>query len=191
MLDYEDLIRATRTLLADASAAWVHFKLDGGIDHLLVDEAQDTSPDQWEIVQALTAEFFALEQLNDSRVRTVFAVGDEKQSIYSFQGADPRQFAAMREHFESHATKSGREWTESTLEVSFRSAPAILETVDAVFAAPGERKALTSGGSEVRQPRGARECAGAGRALAHDHAHQHRNRSAPRLDGACRLASAE
>src|SRR5262249_39952689 len=81
-LDYEDLIRKTRELLADTSAAWVHFKLDGGIDHLLVDEAQDTSPDQWEIVKALTSEFFALEATQDARGRTVFAVGDEKQSIY-------------------------------------------------------------------------------------------------------------
>ncbi len=72
-------------------APWVLFKLDGGLDHLLIDEAQDTNPDQWRVVQALTAEFFAGTGARDRR-RTVFAVGDAKQSIFSFQGADPQAF---------------------------------------------------------------------------------------------------
>ncbi|MFO1187119.1 MAG: UvrD-helicase domain-containing protein [Alphaproteobacteria bacterium] len=131
-LDYEDLIAAMLRLLSDASAQWVQFKLDGGIDHLLVDEAQDTSPAQWAIIRKLTEEFFAHEGARESRLRTVFAVGDEKQSIYSFQGADPRMFAEMRAHFEGEASRAGRAWTKAALEASFRSSPEILTVVDKV-----------------------------------------------------------
>ena len=100
LLDYDDLIDKTLDLLSNVSAAWVHYKLDRGIDHVLIDEAQDTSPKQWEIVKALVAEFFAGAGARE-RKRTIFAVGDEKQSIFSFQGAAPREFAAMRAYFEA------------------------------------------------------------------------------------------
>ncbi len=91
-LDYDDLIVATRRLLESAeSAAWVLYKLDGGIDHVLVDEAQDTNPDQWEVIRSLTEEFFAGESAVTDRDRTIFAVGDTKQSIFGFQRADPAQ----------------------------------------------------------------------------------------------------
>ena len=99
LLDYEDLIDKTLALLNNVSAAWVHYKLDRGIHHVLIDEAQDTSPKQWAIIKALVAEFFAGKGAHDRR-RTIFAVGDEKQSIFSFQGAAPREFAEMRGHFE-------------------------------------------------------------------------------------------
>ena len=59
LLDYDDLIDKTLALLGEDRAAWVHYKLDHGIDHVLIDEAQDTSPKQWEIIRRLTAEFFA------------------------------------------------------------------------------------------------------------------------------------
>ena len=91
LLDYDDLIDRTRTLLFDPGAAWVLYKLDGGLDHLLLDEVQDTAPQQWRIAHALTEEFFAGAGARD-RTRTVFAVGDRKQSIYSFQGADTAEF---------------------------------------------------------------------------------------------------
>ncbi len=134
-MDYDDLILAARDLLAkDGAVAWVLYKLDGGIDHVLIDEAQDTSPDQWAVVAALTGEFFAGRGVYD-RVRTVFAVGDVKQSIYGFQGADPRAFTAMRHHFAGLAGAVGH-WDEVPLEVSFRSTRAVLTAVDAVFA-PG------------------------------------------------------
>ena len=85
-LDYEDLIAKTASLLREArSASWVLFKLDRGIDHILVDEAQDTSPEQWQIIEALAQEFFSGSGQREE-MRTLFAVGDEKQSIYSFQG---------------------------------------------------------------------------------------------------------
>ncbi len=88
-LDYDDLIVKTQNLLSRAdAAAWVLYKIDGGIDHILVDEAQDTNPAQWSIIEALAAEFFAGSGASD-KLRTLFAVGDEKQSIYSFQGAEP------------------------------------------------------------------------------------------------------
>ena len=111
LLDYDDLIIRSRQLLeAEGRAAWVLFKLDGGIDHILIDEAQDTNPDQWRVVAALADEFFAGfgsrdEALEEARLptRSIFAVGDVKQSIYSFQGAEPQAFEGMRRYFNQRA----------------------------------------------------------------------------------------
>ena len=133
LLDYDDLIESALGLLRTYSAAWVHYKLDRGIDHVLIDEAQDTSPPQWGLVEALTQEFFAGEGAGEA-VRTLFAVGDPKQSIYRFQGADPAGFGRMRGEFEQRATGAGRRWEDVPLEVSFRAAPVLLEAVDMVFA---------------------------------------------------------
>ena len=136
LMDYDDLILAARDLLAKPGVApWVLFKLDGGIDHVLIDEAQDTNPDQWAVVAALTEEFFAGQGARDV-LRTVFAVGDAKQSIYSFQRADPREFERMRQSFARHVPASGGQWDEVALNLSFRSTSAVLEAVNAVFA-PG------------------------------------------------------
>lgn len=154
-LDYDDLIGAMLRLLSDTSAQWVQFKLDGGIDHLLVDEAQDTSPTQWEIIARLTDEFFAHEAEREGRLRTVFAVGDEKQSIYSFQGADPLKFDEMRAHFEEKARAAGREWTKAALEASFRSVQEILDVVDRVCEPAEVRRAL-SGSERAVQHRAVR-----------------------------------
>ena len=133
LLDYDDLIESALGLLRTYSAAWVHYKLDRGIDHVLIDEAQDTSPPQWGLVEALTQEFFAGEGAGEA-VRTLFAVGDPKQSIYRFQGADPAGFGRMRGEFERRATGAGQRWEDVPLEVSFRAAPVLLEAVDTVFA---------------------------------------------------------
>lgn len=136
LMDYDDLILAARDLLAKPGAApWVLYKLDGGIDHVLIDEAQDTNPDQWAVVEKLTEEFFAGRGARET-IRTVFAVGDAKQSIYSFQRADPREFERMRAVFAAHVPAAGQKWDEVALNLSFRSAPAVLEAVNAVFA-PG------------------------------------------------------
>ncbi|GIL39939.1 double-strand break repair helicase AddA [Roseiterribacter gracilis] len=141
-LDYEDLIATTGALLArDGVAAWVLFKLDGGIEHVLVDEAQDTNPAQWRIVQALTDEFFVGLGAVD-RPRTVFAVGDEKQSIFSFQGADPNEFARMRQHFADRTREIERPLREVPLNVSFRSTEPVLRLVDRVFADDAARKGV-------------------------------------------------
>ncbi len=135
VLDYADLIARARSLLQHSpSAAWVLYKLDPGLDHILVDEAQDTSPEQWAVIGALCEEFFAGSGAR-KQPRTVFAVGDPKQSIYSFQGADPAGFTAMRRHFARQLGEAaGGTFTSIRLDRSFRSAPAVLEAVDRVFA---------------------------------------------------------
>ncbi|MBL6853688.1 MAG: double-strand break repair helicase AddA, partial [Alphaproteobacteria bacterium] len=155
-LDYDDLIVKTHRLLQHSEAAtWVLYKLDGGIEHVLIDEAQDTSPEQWGIVRALTAEFFAGEGVEASRngksvTRTVFAVGDEKQSIFSFQGADPAQFDRNRQLFRNAAANAGREFLEQPLIQSRRSAPQVLQFVDAVFKPDEARAGLTSDTAAIR-----------------------------------------
>ncbi len=133
VLDFDDLIDRARTLLAlPGTAAWVLWRLDGGLDHILVDEAQDTSPAQWQVIQALSEEFFAGAGARDV-ARTIFVVGDEKQSIYSFQGADPAEFGAKGTHYQRVLTDIGAELQRCDLLYSFRSAQPILTLVDAVF----------------------------------------------------------
>jgi ATP-dependent helicase/nuclease subunit A len=149
-LDYDDLILHTRALLSTRSATqWVLYKLDGGIEHVLVDEAQDTSPDQWEVIRRLTGEFFtgfsAREDRSDDHplpTRTVFAVGDAKQSIYSFQRADPRGFSDMRDHYCAAVEGAGAEFRDVELHHSFRSTAPVLGVVDNVFAASPARDGL-------------------------------------------------
>jgi ATP-dependent helicase/nuclease subunit A len=148
VLDYDDLIEETRALLSNAEAAqWVLYKLDGGIDHVLIDEAQDTSPEQWEIVKALTADFFTGEGRERRIPRTIFAVGDEKQSIFSFQGADPRQFDLNRRYFAELAHDAGAGFRDQPLIVSRRSAPDVLAFVDEVFR--GSDHGLTFSGAAI------------------------------------------
>ncbi|MBN8896937.1 MAG: UvrD-helicase domain-containing protein, partial [Rhodospirillales bacterium] len=133
LVDYDDLIGRTSDLLVHPGAAWVLYKLDGGLDHLLLDEVQDTAPAQWRIAHALTEEFFA--GTGDSEtVRTVFAVGDRKQSIYSFQGADAEEFDQSRDLLRTRVTRAKRPWRDTGLDVSFRSTAPVLALVDAVFA---------------------------------------------------------
>jgi ATP-dependent helicase/nuclease subunit A len=145
LLDYDDLIYLARDLLAGpGSVAWVQFKLDGGIDHLLVDEAQDTNPEQWQVIRALSEEFFAGEGAREQN-RTIFAVGDAKQSIFSFQRARPETFAEMRDHFAERAGQAEQDWADVSLDVSFRSVPAVLQAVDAVFAEPDAQGGVQGG----------------------------------------------
>jgi len=149
VLDYDDLIVKTLALLEKGDAAqWVLYKLDNGIDHILIDEAQDTSPEQWRIVRKLAEEFFAGEG-RARGTRTIFAVGDEKQSIFSFQGADPSQFDINRHHFERLAAMSEQAFVDQPLVTSRRSAPEILAFVDTVFADAAARVGLTSRGQEI------------------------------------------
>lgn len=144
LLDFEDLIVRTANLLARAGAsAWVRYKLDQGIDHILIDEAQDTSPVQWAVVRLLADEFFAGQSAREPN-RTVFAVGDEKQSIYSFQGADPAGFAAARDHFATVIGQAEKTFAPVELTASFRSTQTVLEAIDHVFAVPETRAGLTT-----------------------------------------------
>jgi len=147
-LDFADLIEKTCALLhSRPAAAWVLYKLDGGIDHILVDEAQDTAPDQWRIVRALTEEFFSGEGVDPEAVRTrnMFVVGDQKQSIYSFQGAQPEllnhEFAFHRDR----ATGAGFGFEKVDLLTSWRSTPQVLSFVDAVFSPPELAQAVQPG----------------------------------------------
>lgn len=151
-LDYDDLIVATRRLLEGAeSAAWVLYKLDGGIDHVLVDEAQDTNPDQWEVIRRLTEEFFVGEGAVD-RSRTIFAVGDTKQSIFGFQRADPRKLKEMREWFGERSRIAEKMFVPVDLNVSFRSTPAVLDAVDWVFSEPDAARGVAEPGDVIHLP---------------------------------------
>jgi len=145
LLDYDDLILTAQRLLERREAAqWVLYKLDGGLDHVLIDEAQDTSPEQWAIVTRLTEEFFAGAGIDKDakNPRTIFAVGDEKQSIFSFQGAEPREFEIHRRYF---ADRIGDEaFADERLDVSRRSVPEVLRFVDQVFSTPEARAGVVS-----------------------------------------------
>ncbi len=147
VLDFEDLIERANDLLTLSDAApWVLFKLDGGFDHILIDEGQDTSPAQWKLVEPLQSEFFSGAGAAEKE-RTVFAVGDFKQSIYSFQGADPAHFLRESQALASRAAASGKGYAAPTLSMSFRSTPDVLRAVDATF--DGLHVAADAGAGEV------------------------------------------
>ena len=144
LLDYDDLIDKTRVLLTRVEAAWVHYKLDLGIDHVLIDEAQDTSPRQWDVIERLVAEFATGEGAREPLRRTIFAVGDDKQSIFSFQGALPEAFAEKRRSFKRRYDEAGLRFLPVELKYSFRSSPVVLEAVDLVFRQPAAYQGLTT-----------------------------------------------
>ncbi|MGH6771639.1 MAG: double-strand break repair helicase AddA [Xanthobacteraceae bacterium] len=144
LLDYDDLIAKTRDLLTRVGAAWVHYKLDLGIDHLLIDEAQDTSPEQWDIVRRLVTEFAAGAGARGTLRRTIFAVGDDKQSIFSFQGAVPREFDEMHRSFKKTFESAGANWLPVRLEHSFRSNDSVLTAVEHVFREHAVYRSVTS-----------------------------------------------
>ncbi|WP_032113152.1 UvrD-helicase domain-containing protein [Candidatus Paracaedibacter symbiosus] len=133
LLDYEDLIEKTINLLTQPEISpWILYKLDGGIQHLLVDEAQDTNPDQWRVILALTEDFLTPHKKH----RTIFVVGDVKQSIYSFQGASPRDFITLRDWYRQKCEAIGQTWLDIDLCVSFRSTPEVLSVVDRIVNQP-------------------------------------------------------
>jgi ATP-dependent helicase/nuclease subunit A len=137
-VDFDDLIETTVALLREANMAeWIRYKLDQSIDHVLVDEAQDTNRNQWLIVNALVEDYFAGLGARDDRVRTLFAVGDVKQAIFGFQGTSPRAFMTARDGFRARALIAGQDFHELPLAQSFRSTPPVLDAVDAVLAEIG------------------------------------------------------
>ena len=149
LMDYGSLILRSNDLLRDPGAAWVLFKLDHGLDHLLLDEVQDTAPAQWTIAGSLTAEFFAGLGARDEAgigTRTVFAVGDRKQSIFGFQGADLRSFDEWRGRLSAQVRAAGLGWHDGALDVSFRSTVPVLNLVDAVFADPEAARGVVEPG---------------------------------------------
>ncbi|KPF73240.1 hypothetical protein IP69_00250 [Bosea sp. AAP35] len=147
LLDYDDLIAKTRSLLSRVEAAWVLYKLDAGIDHILLDEAQDTSDAQWAILRQLAEEFSAGGRDLGEKPRTVFVVGDEKQSIYGFQGAAPAAFNQQRRELGQRIAEAKQRFEPISLNTSFRSAPDIMQAVDAVFAVSEHARGLVFDGS--------------------------------------------
>ncbi|MFP3544968.1 double-strand break repair helicase AddA [Rhizobium sp. SIMBA_035] len=148
-LDFEDLITRTADLLTKSGIGpWIHYKLDQGIDHILVDEAQDTSPIQWSVIQSLAEDFFSGESARPV-IRTLFAVGDEKQSIYSFQGARPERFSEESKRTQRKVQASGQQFTPVRLPLSFRSTSDVLAAVDHVFTPPENARGLSAEGEPV------------------------------------------
>ncbi|WP_375673055.1 double-strand break repair helicase AddA [Bartonella sp. TS82HLJMH] len=141
-LDFDDLIERTLHLLQRKGASqWVHYKLDRGLDHILLDEAQDTNPEQWQIIQLLAQEFFS-GYSQRTNIRTLFAVGDEKQSIYSFQGAAPENFAENGRIIQKKVQQTNQQFEKIQLHYSFRSTADVLKSVDIVFETPENYKGL-------------------------------------------------
>src|SRR5262249_52992115 len=133
-LDYDDLIDRALDMLRRTTSGWVHYKLDQGVDHVLVDEAQDTSPKQWEIISHIVEDFASGAGARSSVTRTIFAVGDEKQSIFSFQGAAPHEFDRWHRQFRREFEQAELRWDKDIrLSFSFRSGLTILNAVDEVF----------------------------------------------------------
>jgi ATP-dependent helicase/nuclease subunit A len=148
--DFNDLIEWTRELLRQRGMGeWVRYKLDRQVDHVLVDEAQDTNAAQWEIIEHLVEEFFSGSSEAEGRVRTLFMVGDFKQAIYGFQGTDPRRFREAREAFKRRAgtlstgddlfsyQRRAQEFRDLSIAASFRSAQPVLDVVDALIETVG------------------------------------------------------
>ncbi len=140
VLDFEDLVARAAELLAQERVPWVLFKLDQRLEHLLVDEAQDTSPRQWQVIEALLGEFLAGEGAHEG-LRTFFVVGDDKQSIYSFQGADVDNFRAAQGRLGARAEAAGHPFADLRLNRSFRSTEAVLSVVDQLYARVPEVRA--------------------------------------------------
>jgi len=141
-VDFDDLIRATIDLLGQPGMGeWVRYKLDQVTEHILIDEAQDTNPEQWSIIRALADEFFAGLGAHDERLRTLFTVGDYKQAIFGFQGTHPIYFQAAERHFGGLAEDAqgpdgeGLRFDRLSLTHSFRSTLPVLEFVDAAIEA--------------------------------------------------------
>ena len=144
VIDYDDLIVLTKNLFSGSQRDWVLFKLDFKIDHILVDEAQDTSPEQWDIILTLADEFFSgYTHRNTNIARTLFVVGDTKQSIYSFQGADARVYNKVRDHLDDLINGAQASFHNIPMNTSFRSVFAVLSLVDRVFDTDEMRYALT------------------------------------------------
>ncbi len=140
-VDFNDLIRSTVTLLKTPGIGeWIKFKLDQQIDHVLVDEAQDTNAAQWDIVKALAEEFFAGAGAKGARVRTLFTVGDFKQAIFGFQGTDPHEFQKAGDHFAALAEAAEQDMLPLSLRESYRSSQPILDVTDAVLNELGHEK---------------------------------------------------
>lgn len=150
LVDFDDLIRQAAALLATPGLGeWIRYKLDRQIDHVLVDEAQDTNKGQWDIIKALTDDFFSGEGQRDGKLRTVFVVGDYKQAIFRFQGTSPENFSLAKAEFARaidawaegldalRLPRGARRLRDLGLGRSYRTSKPVLEFVDRAIAAIG------------------------------------------------------
>ena len=152
VVDYDDLIAKASELVNKGNVGWILYKLDEGIDHILIDEAQDTNPIQWDIIRKISDEFFSgigTRDTEDTLPRTIFAVGDIKQSIYSFQKAEPKKFDDNKNYFIRQAQSAELSFAEVPMNLSFRSTAAVLEVVDKVFAPEDYRQAVSFSSAEI------------------------------------------
>ncbi len=139
-LDYNDLIVETNKLLMNPDFSnWVKMKMDGSFDHILVDESQDTNHQQWNIIKALSEDFFSGIGAGDDN-RSIFIVGDEKQSIYSFQGAEAN---ISKEIYSYFYEASNEKLQKIELNNSFRSGSEVLNLVDKVFSDQKRKDAIS------------------------------------------------
>ncbi len=134
VVDFNDMIRNAAALLTQPGISqWVRYKLDRRIDHILIDESQDTNKAQWQIVEALSDDYFSGSGASpDAKARTVFTVGDYKQAIYGFQGTDPQKYEEAKRLFNDKIEASDAQLHRLTLAQSFRSTRPILDFVNAV-----------------------------------------------------------
>jgi len=138
VIDFDDMIRRTAALLGTSHMAdWVRYKLDRQIDHILVDESQDTNKAQWDIIDSLSDDFFSGSGAKSERVRTIFSVGDFKQAIYGFQGTAPERYREAGERFEEKIKAADKALERLTLSQSFRSTAPVLDFVNAVIETTG------------------------------------------------------
>lgn len=124
VVDFSDVEYGAERLIGDSEhAAYMQYKLDARYRHILLDEFQDTNPLQWQMLQHWFDAAMAAE-----RTPKIFLVGDPKQSIYRFRGADARIFdlaqAYLGRHFQAR---------QLSLDRSRRSAQAVLDGVNQVF----------------------------------------------------------
>ena len=132
VIDMNDLERAARSMLADeAVSGWVHERLDLRVRHVLVDEFQDTNPLQWQALHAwLSGYAGAGGGASGQRPPSVFIVGDPKQSIYRFRGAEPQVFEAAKDF-----VTQGLGGVVLACDHTRRCSPQVLAQVNAVFLA--------------------------------------------------------
>lgn len=148
VIDFDDQVEKCANLLTRSEIReWIRYRLDRGIDHMLVDEAQDTSPRQWQVINAITDDFHSGHSAA-MRERTVFVVGDEKQSIYSFQGAEPEEFAKQERSLKKAVEAVQKPYHPGSLSLSFRSTADVLHAVDRVFSIDENRTGLLQSGEQ-------------------------------------------
>ncbi len=126
-LDYNDIIDTAISIMKKYEH--VRHAVDCMLDHVLIDEAQDTSATQWNAIELIVSDFFTHYKSH----KTVFVVGDNKQSIYSFQGADFDLFASMHDYFKNAVTSCEQKWHDVILNMSYRSCRSVVDFVNKTF----------------------------------------------------------